>query len=68
MRITPPQWDPYDVIQELCKRVNEMEVLMAKSLRHMEEQSKVISQMSQAAANQAEAHRVLVEYVKEHSH
>ena len=64
MRMTKPDWDPYDVIQELCKRVNEMEKLMAQSLKHMEEQSKVISQMSQAAANQAEAHRVLVDYVK----
>ena len=64
-RLTRPDWDPYDVIIETVKRLDQVEKIQVEIINKLSKLEAMMERMSQNHANLTDNHRKLVNYVTE---
>ena len=62
-RVTRPDWDPYDMIIELCGRVDELERTQLKIVSKLNSLDSNFEKMARNHARMGENNQQLVDYV-----
>ena len=64
-RITPPQWDPYDVLIECVSRLDEVEKAQVAIINKLNRLDAMLEKMVANHSTLASNHQKLVNYVTE---